>query len=62
MNKKEQEREILNNQSKEKLVDMIMEYRTIMGHMTQVNQHHCDLLALYIRDYCKDKFNAHYSN
>jgi hypothetical protein len=57
MNKKEREREILEAQDKSKLVDLIIEYRTIMGYMTQVNQHHCDLLALYIRDYCKDKWD-----
>ena len=41
----------------EELIDIILQQYNIISEITYVNSAHCDLLAQYIVDYAKDKFN-----
>lgn len=42
----------------EELIDIILQQYNTISEIIYINSAHCDLLAQYIVDYAKDKFNA----
>ena len=58
LTQKEEREWLLKKKSPDQLVDMVFELRDMLSKVVYVNQQHCDLLAEYIVNYCKDKFNA----